>query len=429
MISRRRFISRGATAALGVAALPLLDACAGGGGGNGTNIALAWWGGSDRVKRTDKVEKLYTSPHPNVKISSQFSAWTSYWEKLNTEAAGGSLPDIIQMSVSYISDYTQRNQLLDLSQYKGVLNLGDFDKQQLAQGMINGKLTGISLGANIPAMCYNASAIAATGVPAPADDVTWDAYPGYLSKLAKKLPHGMYPLDDASGFDGGFTVWARQRMDDIFTDDGKIAFTENDLNEWFGYWDDLRKSNLLVPGKIEAAYAQIGTPDAEPLVKKQAAITPTWSNFVSQYQILMKDNVALERFPQGGSKAGDYVQASQMFSVSSKSKSPKADVDFISYFIHNAQATKVLGVERGVPAPAATRTSIKPSLKPYDAAQINFYDKIGPLTRARPKPLPSYSGELFDALTRASQAIALGNDSVSGGSSKAFAEMQKAAES
>ena len=429
MINRRRFISQTATAALGVAALPLLDACAGGGGNNGSDIALAWWGGNDRVKRTTKVVKLYTAPHPNVKISSQFAAWTSYWEKLNTEAAGGSLPDIVQMSVSYISDYTQRGQLLDLSPHKAALKLGDFDKQQLAQGMIKGKLTGISLGANIPAMCYNSSAISAAGLPAPANDVTWDAYPTYLSQLAKKLPHDMYALDDGSGFDGGFTVWARQRMDDIFDDDGKIAFTENDLKDWFGYWDDLRKAKLLVPGKIEAAYAQIGTPDAEPLVKHQAAITPTWSNFVSQYQILMKDKVALERFPQGGDKAGDYVQASQMFSVSSKTKSPKTDVDFISYFIHNAKAVQVLGVERGVPAPAATRDALKPTLKPYDASQIDFYNKVGPLTRARPKPLPSYSGALFDALTRASQAIALGNESVSGGSSKAFDEMQKAASS
>jgi multiple sugar transport system substrate-binding protein len=427
MINRRRFITQTAAIAAGAAALPFLDACGGGSGSGGTDIGLAWWGGNDRVKRTDKVVDLFTSPHPKVKISSQFSAWTSYWQKLNTEAAGGSLPDILQMSVTYINDYTTRGQLLDLSQYKSTLDLGDFDKQQLAQGTIQGKLTGISLGANIPAMCFNSSAIAATGVPLPVDDATWDSYPSYLSKLAKKLPSGMYPLDDGSGFDGGFTVWGRQRMDDLFTDAGKIAFTENDLKDWFGYWNDLRKAKLVVPGSIEAAYAQIGTPDAEPLVKKQAAITATWSNFISQYQVLMKDKVALERFPQSGSKAGDYVQASMMFSVSSKTKAAKTDVDFISFFIHNAKAAGVLGVERGVPGSAATRNGLKPTLKPYDAAQIDFYDKIGPLTRARPNPLPSYSGEVFDALTRASQAIALGKESVSGGAKMAYDEMQKAA--
>lgn len=425
MINRRRFMTQTAAVAAGAAALPFLDACAGG-GGSSTDLGLAWWGGSDRVKRTNKVVKLFHAPHPKVKFSAQSSAWTSYWQKLNTEAAGGSLPDILQMSVTYINDYTTRGQLLDLSTYKSTLDLGDFDKQQLAQGTIGGKLTGISLGANIPAMCFNSSAIAATGVPLPTDDATWDSYPSYLSKLAKKLPSGMYPLDDGSGFDGGFTVWGRQRMDDLFTDDGKIAFTESDLKDWFAYWDELRKSNLLVPGKIEAAYAQIGTPDAEPLVKKQAAITATWSNFISQYQVLMTDKVALERFPLGD-KAGDYIQASQMFSVSSKTKAAKVDAEFISFFIHNAKAAAVLGVERGVPGSAATRTGIKPTLKPYDGAQIDFYNKVGPLTRARPNPLPAYSGDVFDALTRASEAIALGKESVSGGSKMAYDQMQKAA--
>lgn len=428
MINRRRFITQTATVIAGTAALPILDACGGGGSGDSTNLGLAWWGGSDRVKRTNAVLALYKKPHPKVKFAAQSAAWTSYWQKLNTEAAGGSLPDIIQMSVSYIKDYTTRGQILDLAPHKAALNLGDFDKQQLAQGTIDGKLTGISLGANIPAMCYNASAIKAAGVPVPTNDLTWDAYPSYLSKLAKKLPSGMYPLDDGSGFDGGFTVWVRQQIDDLFTKDGKMVFTEDHLKDWFEYWNDLRKAKLVVPGSIEAAYAQIGTPDVEPLVKGQAAITASWSNFVSQYQILMKDKVALERFPLGD-RPGDYVQASMMFSVSAKTKDAKTDVDFINFFIHDPKATAALGVERGVPGSAATRNRLAPTLKPYDAAQIDFYNKIGPLTRGRPNPLPTYSGEVFDALTRASEAIALGKESVSGGSKMAFDEMQKAATS
>jgi multiple sugar transport system substrate-binding protein len=116
-----------------------------------------------------------------------------------------------------------------------------------------------------------------------------------------------------------------------------------------------------------------------------------------------------------------------MFSVSSKTSATKTDVDFIRFFIHDTKAADVLGVERGVPGSAAARAYIKPKLKPYDAAQIDFYDKVGPLTRARPDPLPAYSGEVFDALTRVSQAIALGQESVSGGAKMAFDQMHKAA--
>src|SRR5207249_10422187 len=117
---------------------------------SGGKLEIAWWGGSDRAKRTQQVMDLFVKKYPKWSFDSSFTGFGAYWDKINTQAAGGALPDIIQMDMRYIGQFTARNQLLDLSPYVAKeLNLNDYDKGQREQGTIGGKLYGVSLGGNI----------------------------------------------------------------------------------------------------------------------------------------------------------------------------------------------------------------------------------------------------------------------------------------
>ena len=424
MITRRAFLRNAAGVTGGVVALQALQACGGGAGGSGADaLEVSWWGGSVRDKLTQQVLKLYGQKHPKESVTGQFASWSGYWQKMSTLAAGGSLPDVIQMDPSYIGEYTNRGQITDLTKYKSNLKLADFDRGQLGTGVVGGKLTGISLGGNIVTMLYNASALQKAGMSSPPDTTDWDGYATYLSKLKKRLPSGMYPADDSSGFGDGLQVWARQHGE-MFTPDGKLAVTKAVVHDWLQYWSDLRKAKLIVPGPITAAATQIGTPDAEPIAKGQCAFTQSYSNFLGQYQVLMKDRIGLARLPKG-QRVGDYVQASMYFSVSANASNPSEAADFIKFCIHDPAAAKTLGVDRGVPASAATRKELRPTLKPYDAAQIDFVDKVGPLTRAKQVDPPSV-GEVFDALTRVSQSVALGQATVESATTTFMQQSEKA---
>ncbi|HEX3813120.1 MAG TPA: extracellular solute-binding protein [Mycobacteriales bacterium] len=416
----------------------MLDACSGvaggsggggGGGGGGGKVSLqaAWWGGSDRAKRTQQVISLFEKKHKSWKISGQFSAWAGYWQKLDTQAAGGGLPDLLQMDMGYIGQYTHRDQILDMTKYgKGAIELSDFDKNQLAQGTVGGKLFGVSLGGNIAATLYNKTVLQKAGLQPPPEDVTWDQFASYCAKLAKKLPSGVYPSDDPSGSIPPFESWIRQQNRDLWTSDGKLAFTADDVSKWFQYWADLRAAKLIIPGSMAAAAAQDGTSQGTPIVRGQAAFTTTWSNFLGQYQILMKDSVGMMRNPIHGTVAGDYVKASQLWSLSGKTEHAEQTAAFIDFFLHDTDAVKILGVERGVPGSAATRAAIKPTLKPYDAAQIDFFDTYSAKTRAKTVLDPPGAGAVGEALTRAAQSIPLSKKSVADASSKFMQDAEKA---
>ena len=68
-------------------------------------IRIAWWGGESRHGYTQELLDLYTENHPNVHFEASPSGWDGYFEKLSTQAASGSMPDIVQMDYLYITTY------------------------------------------------------------------------------------------------------------------------------------------------------------------------------------------------------------------------------------------------------------------------------------------------------------------------------------
>ena len=151
-INRRQFLL-GAGGLAAAATAGGLTACApgarssGGGGGNEggtTTLALAWWGNPTRNKNTQAEIDAYMKANPNVKIEAQPGEFASYWEKLATQTAGGTAPDIIQMDMAYISEYGNRGALLDLSQ----VDTSKFVEGTVDSGKIDDKLVGINAGIN-----------------------------------------------------------------------------------------------------------------------------------------------------------------------------------------------------------------------------------------------------------------------------------------
>ena len=79
--------------------------------GDKVTLSLCWWGNQTRNDVTKKAVDLYMEQNPNVEIKVEFTDWSGYWDKLSAMAAGGNLPDIIQMDYSYLQQYQQSGQL------------------------------------------------------------------------------------------------------------------------------------------------------------------------------------------------------------------------------------------------------------------------------------------------------------------------------
>jgi len=153
--------------------------------------------------------------------------FSSYFDKLNTQVASGSPPDLIQMDMRSLATYMSRGVLLELGKYTwGTLDLGDFDKALLKPVQTKDGLFGLPNAANMYAMLYNTTLLGKAGSAPPRPGLNWEQLADYCLTLARALPRGAWAVDDHSGTIAPFEGWTHSRVNDLYTSDGKLGFSK-----------------------------------------------------------------------------------------------------------------------------------------------------------------------------------------------------------
>lgn len=143
--------------AIGALSISMLGACSGsetrdaskGGSSNkgSGDLVMAWWGNQVRNEKTQEVLEKYKK-EKNVTVKGQFYQWNDYWSKMATAAAGNSMPDLLQMDYSYIDQYVENGQLLDLTPYikSGALDVSKIPDNVIRMGEVGEGNYGIAAG-------------------------------------------------------------------------------------------------------------------------------------------------------------------------------------------------------------------------------------------------------------------------------------------
>lgn len=401
-LDRRQFLI-GSSALAAATSLGLRSAWA-----TDTGLRLIWWGSQERANRTDKVTQLFDTANPDVKAAGEWYTWNDYWPKLATEVAGGNAPDVIQMDYRYIVEYADRKAIAPLDDFVGdALKLDDFDKDQIEGGKVNGKLYGISLGANSVAQMINVDAFSKVGIDVPGPDTTYEDWPK-IGEAFNKANIGMKAFSDGSGVEPALENWLRQQGKALYTADGKLAFDADDMIRWFKMWKDFRDQGIIVSPADQAL--DTGPLDQTMIILGKAAQTFSNSNQLVAFQALTKAKMTITNYPRikPGSKGGHYRKPSMFFSVGGQSKVAKNAASYISFFVNNVDANKILGVERGIPCAEHVRDAIAPTLNPQDQISLHFVANLGDLLGPLPPSPPKNAGEVDTHLLTKSQEVAFG---------------------
>jgi multiple sugar transport system substrate-binding protein len=371
-------------------------------------LRLIFWGSQARADRTYGVTDLYAKAGGPA-IEGEFLAWNDYWPKLATQTAGGNAPDVIQMDYRYIVEYAKRNAIAPLDEFVGgALNLGDFDQDQLDGGKVDGKLYGISLGANSVALMINTVAFEKAGVELPGPNTTYDDIK-VMGEAFNSKNVGMKVISDGSGSEPMYENWLRQRGKALYTADGKLAFDEADATEWFTLWKGLRDAGICVSPDDQAL--DTGPVETTMVTLGKAAVQPQNSNQLVAFQAINKDKLTISNFPRISTDApgGHYRKPSMFFSVGGSSAQQEAAAKFISFFVNDPAASLQLGVERGIPCSKAVRDALAPTLDEQSQVALNFVSNLGPLLGALPPSPPAAAGEIDASLFRTlSQEVGFG---------------------
>ena len=407
-LDRRQFLL-GSTALMGAAALSPAAALA-----QENRLRLLFWGGQARADRTYAATDLYSKANPGTAFDGEFMAFADYWPKLGTQVAGGNAPDIIQMDYRYIVEYATRNSIAPLDEFIGnELDLSDFDQDQLEGGKVDGKLYGISLGANSVAVIVNKTAFEEAGVDLPTQALAYEDLPALAEKWkAGNKRQGMAFWSDGSGVEPALDNWLRSKGKGLYGADGMPLFDAADITEWFQLWADLREAGVTVSPEDQALDATDAIENTM-IVLGKAPITFANSNQLIAFQALSKDEYTMTSYPRykAGAGGGHYRKPSMFFSLGAGSQKLSDGAKFINFFISDPEATKALGVERGIPCKASTRDNIAPTLNEQDQIALNFVANLGDLLGPLPPSPPAAAGEVSVALKTKSQEVAFGQQS------------------
>jgi multiple sugar transport system substrate-binding protein len=385
-----------AAAALTASAALVLTGCSGGGDeaaatydpDEKVTLNLAFWGNDVRAALYEEAITAFNEEYPNITVNSSFLGFPEFWEKRQTEAAGGGLPDVMQFDYSYLRQYSENGLLLDLEPYMGnIIDTEPLSQNILDIGVVGGETTGIPTSTNAWGMYTNPKLLEQVGVTE-FEGGSWEDYNDWMKQVTDAGGGTIWGGTDWTGRIQNFEVQMRAQGQDLFTDEGEPNFTEEDLTAFWEQGAPIRENGVVIDQqRLEEVY---------PLSGFDSALTTselTWDNFAAGYLgNLGADFTELGLIAPPITEEGAkdlYLKPSMLHSIASTTEHPEAAATLLNFLVNSPEAGAAFGTNRGLPASTtqlegAELDPLGEQIRDYEAS---IEDRLGD---APPVPVVGY---------------------------------------
>ncbi|WP_157685420.1 ABC transporter substrate-binding protein [Paenibacillus donghaensis] len=372
----------------------------------GGNLRVIWWGNQDRHNLTSEVLDLYSKANPGVTFTPEYQGFDGYYQKLTLLAASNNMPDVFQFYVgaSDANQFIDKGLVEPLDAYieSGLIDVSEIGESTLSGGKgSDGKIYGIPLGVNARVMIIDPAAYEKVGLTIPEKGYeSWEALYEDLKKL--KDVTGAYGADDL--FNIAFTLpyYARQFDQTVNAEGTGIGFDEKLYTDFFTYRQEWAKEGLIP--KMDASMS-VKNPEESFLVKGQSAVMV---GYTSQYPGVVKAAgrpLKMILMPGPNSEKAMDVRPGQHFSISVSSPNKEAAAKFISYFVNDIEANKLLNANRGMPITSKVRESLMDQFDPEMKEVADYLDIVSEHSGPLDAPAPAGATEIDTLMVDLEQQI------------------------
>lgn len=373
---------------------------------DGQTIRVAWWGNQERHDMTLEAIELFVE-ETGIQVQTEYTGWDGYWERLNTQAAGSNLPDIIQMDNSYLNEYDSNGLLIDLASYvnEGTIDLSDVDDVYQEINEVDDRILAISAGANALGLVYNAEMLEEFGYDLEPGFTYDDLYEMNLSIKETMEADGQeyFGYDFANAEYELLNNWVRQHDQPFYNEAGDgLGFNEEVLVDYFDWVqtmvvDDAAPSHDIMMSYIEGGNSMVqeGTSAVQTAASNQLIGIQQGTDFELDVAIL----------PSLDGVHANYIRPSMSWSITEHANESDAAAQFIDFMTNNLEANEVLQAERGVPISSSVRDHLSEDLSDATRKTFDYLELVSEYTTDADPIAPPGETEVRGAFSRVIESL------------------------
>ncbi|WP_328420077.1 extracellular solute-binding protein [Micromonospora sp. NBC_00389] len=388
-------------------------------------LSVFWWGGTKRAELTEKVLRLYSERNPRVTFRVTWQGADGYYDRLATQAAGGNVPDLIQLDDAMLTEYAERQIVLDLSERVADhrLDLRGLPEGLIRYGAVEGRTMAVAGGQTLAAVVFNRDLLRELRVPEPRAGMSWADYISWAEQVTDASDGRVAGTADPSGDYRALWLWLRSQGGEFYRG-RQLGFGADELIAWFELWQRAR-AGRATPGAALVEQADSGEPARQLVVTGLTAASFAWSHQLPELQRLTEAELGVIGVP--GPPGAQWARASMYWAGFHGTRHPDTVIDVIDFLTTNGEAGTVLGHERGLNASLAVRRYTEGSIT--DPAQqraaafgASIADQLGPA----PAPPPKGHAKVRTLLVAAAESIRAGRAGTRAATSRFVAQANAA---
>lgn len=325
-------------------------------------LRWSWWGGDTRHVATIEAIERYMELNPHVTIEYEYMGFDSYYQKLLTQLAGGTQPEICSIDYKWIGDLAAQDKpFLNINDIRDQINLDDFDQDFLENFCgIDGYLIGVPCGVNGRGALYNTEFFEKYGLVA-SDDWTWDDLlaAGKKVNMQDKDAHLLFMTNDVLMYITRDIIKQKYGQN-MITDDYELICTPEDLVECMNMVLALIETGTMPPFEESVPYETVFA-DQIPawLEGKWGMCVLSASNLPSIIASSPFEIGTMAWVAGNGTHSATTIAPTMMLGIPKGCKYPEEAAAFINWFMNDPEAIRITKDTRGIPANDKARELIE----------------------------------------------------------------------
>ncbi|SLN23525.1 Putative ABC transporter substrate-binding protein YesO [Aquimixticola soesokkakensis] len=324
------------------------------GAATAADLRMSWWGGDSRHIATQEALKLCGEKYGHT-VAPEFTGFSGYLEKLTTQMAGGTEPDIMQVNWPWLPLFSQDGEgFYDLNSLSETIDLSQWSAEELAATDIKGKLNGLSISTTGRVFFFNTTTMEDAGLPLP---TTWEEFFATAAALREKMGEDHYLYN--AGLDGArllATLYMTQKtgQDLVDPDTNRVAWSVEDLTKAIDFYGEMVEKKAMNSIEQEAAAGNQYLYEKRDWASGKIVGSYEWDTTFFKFSDPLDEGEVLTatkpiKFADAVSD-GIYRKASMLFAISKNTKNPQAAAQIINCMLNEPEGIDALKDTRGLPA-------------------------------------------------------------------------------